>query len=206
MHIRARADPRLLGALRKTVSRPGGGSSDQERKNETHLSVFYPALNRARGKHLRNSICSVSRYAFNSLFSSRARDCTTFTLHDLTDFLRRNGDSAALKLIIIHFFIAAGQIQNKIKTSLRARGAPAVSGALQLAYSAYKEDRLWLGYLTLGVFHAGTNEVCGKICLTVLNGSFLWSQIQSDTHYSDKRCSIHYITCTNYLKSQNKNT
>jgi len=45
--------------------------------------------------------------------------------------LRRKGDSTALQLIIINVFIAAGQIQNetKIKTSLRARGPPGVSGA-----------------------------------------------------------------------------
>ncbi len=30
-------------------------------------------------------ICSAAPYTFNSFFS-RARDCTTFTLHDLTDF------------------------------------------------------------------------------------------------------------------------
>ncbi len=48
--------------------------------------------------------------------------------------------------MIIHVFTTAGQIQNetKIKTSLRARGPPGVSGGpTQLAYSAYREDRLW---------------------------------------------------------------
>ncbi len=31
------------------------------------------------------SVSSAARYAFNSFFLSRARDFTTFTLHDLTD-------------------------------------------------------------------------------------------------------------------------
>ncbi len=55
--------------------------------NETLLSVFYSALNRARGKRSRDSISSAARYVFNSFyFPSRARDFTTFTLHYLTDF------------------------------------------------------------------------------------------------------------------------
>ncbi len=31
-------------------------------------------------------ISSVAPYAFNSVFLSRVRDCTIFTLHNLTDF------------------------------------------------------------------------------------------------------------------------
>ncbi len=59
------ADPRLLGALRKTVS-PAGGWMDEmhERMDEMHLSVSS-----------RNSISSAAQYAFNSfffLFLSRA--------------------------------------------------------------------------------------------------------------------------------------
>ncbi len=34
----------------------------------------------------RNSVSSAARYAFNSLFQSRAGDFTTFTLHDFTDY------------------------------------------------------------------------------------------------------------------------
>ncbi len=58
-----RADPRLLGALRKTVST---GEGRGRGLNETHLSVFHSALNCARGKRSRNSISSAARYAFNS--------------------------------------------------------------------------------------------------------------------------------------------
>ncbi len=68
------ADPRLLGALRK---KKGGGVV--ERMDETHLSVFHSVSNRAHGKRSRNSISSASRYAFNSFFLVRARNCTTFT-------------------------------------------------------------------------------------------------------------------------------
>ncbi len=69
--LRRRADPRLLGVLRKTVLTRGVGvrSSGYERMNETHLSVFHSALNHAHGKRSRNSVSSAARYTFNSLFS-----------------------------------------------------------------------------------------------------------------------------------------
>ncbi len=56
-----------------------------------HLSVFHSVSNRARGKRSRNSFSSAAPYAFNSFFfffcvEPFSRDCTTFTLHDLTDF------------------------------------------------------------------------------------------------------------------------
>ncbi len=53
------ADPRLLGALRKTVC--GGG-----RMNEMHFSVFHLVSNRAHGKRSRNSLfrCSVRFFFF----------------------------------------------------------------------------------------------------------------------------------------------
>ncbi len=68
----SRADPRLLGALRKTVSTGGN----------THLSVFHSALDRAR------ETASLPQLAMLStcFFLSRARDFTKFTLHDLTVF------------------------------------------------------------------------------------------------------------------------
>ncbi len=84
--IKTSADPRLLGALCKTVSPAGGGRVVSD---ETHLSVFHSVPNCAHGKRSRNSISSTARHAFNfqlRFFLSRARDCTTFTLHDLTDF------------------------------------------------------------------------------------------------------------------------
>ncbi len=56
------ADPRLLGALRKTVS--GGGV--WLRMDETHLSVFHSVSNRARVS--RNSISSAARISSRFLF------------------------------------------------------------------------------------------------------------------------------------------
>ncbi len=87
------ADPRLLGALRKTVlpAEGGGGVCVDERMDETHLSAFHSISNHAHGKRLTNSISSVAQF----FFWSHARDCTMFTSHDLTDFLRREGDSIA---------------------------------------------------------------------------------------------------------------
>ncbi len=55
------ADPRLLGALRKTVA-GGGGAVWDERMDEMHLSVFHSV------SVSRNSISSVAWYTFNSFF------------------------------------------------------------------------------------------------------------------------------------------
>ncbi len=69
------ADPRLLGALRKTVS---GGGGDGVGMDETHLSVFHSVSNRARGKRSRSSISSVarisSRFCFFVLSKSKRLD------------------------------------------------------------------------------------------------------------------------------------
>ncbi len=99
--------------------------------NETHLSVFHSVLNCARRKCSRNSFSSVACYAFNSFFLVSSKRLYDIHVTWFDRFLHRKGDSAAL--IIIHVFIAAGQIQKetKIKTSLRARGPPGVSGALR---------------------------------------------------------------------------
>ncbi len=75
-----------------------GVTSGYERMNETHLSVFHSVSNRACGKHSRNSVSSAARYAFNSLFKSRARDFTTFTLHDLTDFYVERATAHHIKI------------------------------------------------------------------------------------------------------------
>ncbi len=72
------ADPRLLGALRKT----GGGGA-----------VLVGTL----GKRSRNSISSVARYAFN-FFLVRARDCTKFTLHGLADFYVESVTAHCIKI------------------------------------------------------------------------------------------------------------
>ncbi len=80
-----RADSRLLGALRKTVSTGGVARGIRVVMNETHLSVFYSVSKHAHGKSSRNRVSAAARYAVNFI-SSRVRDFTTFTLHDLTDF------------------------------------------------------------------------------------------------------------------------
>ncbi len=58
------------------------------------------------------SVSSAARYAFNPFFVSIKR------LYDIhvtwfACFSRRKGDSATLQQIIIHVFIAAGQIQKQ---------------------------------------------------------------------------------------------
>ncbi len=78
LKLRSEADPRLLGALCKTVST---GGVVRVVMNETHLSVFHSISN-----YTQETVSpSVARYAFNLFFLSRARDFMAFTLHDLTD-------------------------------------------------------------------------------------------------------------------------
>ncbi len=100
--------------------------------DETHLSVFHSVSNRARGRRTRNSVSS--RYVqLVFCFFSQTRDCTTFTLHYLTDFYVDSVTAHRIKETIIHVFTTAQNSKNdtKIKTSLRARGPPGVSGALR---------------------------------------------------------------------------
>ncbi len=49
-------------------------------------------------------------------------------------------ESTALQSIIIHVFITAGQILKLDEIIFESKGAPWCFG---LAYSAYREDRLW---------------------------------------------------------------
>ncbi len=59
--------------------------------NETHLSVFHSISNHAR----KNSVFSLARYAFNSLFSLEKDYEIHVTGFDW--FLRRKGDSTELQ-------------------------------------------------------------------------------------------------------------
>ncbi len=55
--------------------------------DKTHLFVFHSVSNWAHGTCSINSTSSAAQYAFKLFFFFvRARDCTTFTSHDLTDF------------------------------------------------------------------------------------------------------------------------
>ncbi len=114
-----------------------------ERMDEMHLSVFHSVSNHARGKRSRNSISSAARYTLSTFFfffKVRAKDRATFTLHDLADFLR------SLERVTAHrnkinehscFHNRWPKSKTKIKTYLRARGAPwCFGGPTQLAYSA----------------------------------------------------------------------
>ncbi len=51
-----------------------------------HICPHFSQSRIALMESARETVSSVARYAFNSLFYSRARDFTTFTLYDLTDF------------------------------------------------------------------------------------------------------------------------
>ncbi len=90
--------PWLLGGpTQYCVMGVGGLGFGYEQMNETHLSVFTPSL-MALAESARET-ASLPRLAIlsNRFFKSRAREFTTFTLHDLSVFSRRKGDSAALQ-------------------------------------------------------------------------------------------------------------
>ncbi len=72
-----------------------------------------------------------------------SKDCTTFMLHDLTDFCVT---AHRIQINDHSWFQPLAKLKNetKIKTSLRARVPLCFGGTLQLAYSANREDRLWL--------------------------------------------------------------
>ncbi len=86
------ANPRLLGALRKTVDPcvcGGGGSTvigvGMKEWMKRVCLCFTPSRLALTGR-ARETV-SLPQLAFNSFcFLVSARDCTTFTLHDLADF------------------------------------------------------------------------------------------------------------------------
>ncbi len=86
------ADPRLLGALHKTVAR--GGVLGWKNGSNACVRVSLRLESRS-WKALKKHIFHVHSF-FVVVFLSHARDCKTFTLHDLTDFLRREGESASV--------------------------------------------------------------------------------------------------------------
>ncbi len=115
-----------------------------ERMDEMHLTLFHSVLNRAHWKRLKNSISSAAWYAF-----SRARDCTTFMLHDLTDFYIERVTAHCIK-INDHLCFHKCWPNSKTKLQLKhlwKQGVPLVFQGPCAAYSAYREDRLWLFYL-----------------------------------------------------------
>ncbi len=133
-------------SILRTNTLGGGGG---ERVDEMYLSVFHSVSNRAHGMHSRNSVSSAARYTFNSFFFflSQTRDCTTFTLHDLTDFYIERVTAHRIKRND-HSCFHNSWPNSKTKLQLKhlwEQGAPwCFGGPTQLAYSAYREDRLWV--------------------------------------------------------------
>ncbi len=106
---------------------------------ETHLSVFHSVSNRAHGRP-RKSISSVR---FQLVFFVRARDCMTFTLHDLADFYVESVTAHCIKIndhSCFHNRWPNWKTKLKLK-HLWEQGC--FGGPKQLAYSAYRKDRLW---------------------------------------------------------------
>ncbi len=65
-----------------------------------------------------------------------SRDCTTFTLHDLTDFYVERVTAHRIKINDHSCF------HNRLPNSKTKGGPWCFGGSTQLAYSAYREDRL----------------------------------------------------------------
>ncbi len=104
--------------------------------DETHLSVFHSALNRAHGTHSRNSISSIC-FQLVFFFLSHARDCTTFTLHDLTDVYVERVTAHRIKIIDHSCFHNRWPTsKTKLKWKHLWEGGPwCFGGPMQLAYS-----------------------------------------------------------------------
>ncbi len=91
------ADPRLLGALRKTGG-GGGGMKMKEwmkRNCPCFTQWFHSVSNRAHGKRSRNSISSVALHAFNSFFFSKSKRLYDIHVTWFGWFFRREHDSAS---------------------------------------------------------------------------------------------------------------
>ncbi len=93
MHIfvKSSADPRLLGAVCKTLS-PAGGSWVEccdwdERMDETYafVRVSFRLESRSR-KALEKQCLFCGSVCFQLIFLSQASNCTTSTLHEFTNF------------------------------------------------------------------------------------------------------------------------
>ncbi len=91
------ADPRLLGALSKTVSPAGGAGGWDERMDETHLSVFHSVLNCARGKALEKQYLFRSSVSFQLIFLISSKRLYDIHVTWFDWFLRREGDSTPHK-------------------------------------------------------------------------------------------------------------
>ncbi len=85
----------------------------------------------------------------------------TFTLHDLTDFLRRKGTAQRINIIdhsCFHNHWPASKM--KLHENLfESKGAPwCFGGPTQLAYYAYREDRLCISFsISYFVFRRNLN-------------------------------------------------
>ncbi len=100
--------------------------ANRERMDETHLSVFHSVSNRA------HSLPRAAWYPFNCFFFFSNKRLT-FTLHDLTDFYVERVTAHRIKRNDHSCFHNSwpNSKTKQIKTSLRARGPPGVSGALR---------------------------------------------------------------------------
>ncbi len=120
----------------------GGGGGVCERMDATHLSVFHSVSNHARSSSLPWRRTLSTRFLF-----SRARVCTIFTLRSLTDFYVERVTAHRIKRYdhsCFHNLWPNYKTKLKLKPLWEQGGSLLFRGPTQLAYSAYREDRLWL--------------------------------------------------------------
>ncbi len=121
------ADPRPLGALRKTVS--GGGENGWD----AFVRVSLRLESRSR-KALEKQYLFRDSYKLSFFFLSKSKRLDDIHVTWFGWFVRRERDSAPHKNKRSFMFsepLAKIKNETKIKTSLRARGPPGVSGALR---------------------------------------------------------------------------
>ncbi len=178
----SRADLRLLGALRRTESTGGRGVYEWLWTNEWKAFISVSLhLSSCLRKALEKQCLFRGSLGFQHVFfvSSKKLHVTQFD-----NFSRRKGDSAALQSIIIHVFIAAGQIKKRNYNEIifESKGAPwCFRGPTQLAYSAYREDRLCVSlfftrslslylFLALALFlsYSLKTILVGTLCLNLI--------------------------------------
>ncbi len=144
LFVQCSADPRLLEALRKTENCGGGGWKNGwnafvclSLRLKSHSQKAFEKQFFFRGYTLWTCFCFFAS-------SLGQKDCTIFTLHNLTDSYIERLTAHRIK-INYHSFDCLPNSKTNLKWKHHwEQGGPLVfRGPTQLVYSAYREHRLW---------------------------------------------------------------
>ncbi len=152
------ADPRLLGALRKTVSPAGGGGGGFEEWMKCICPCYTPSrIALAEGARETVSLRGMLSARFFFFFFFQTRDCTTSTLQD---FYIESVTAHRIKRNDLSCFHNSWP---NSKSKLKLKHLWEQGGPKQPAYSAYREDRLcmqeMLVWIPLGAVLSRTGGV-----------------------------------------------